>query len=227
MPRRGRGPSSCAGSWSARRATMENRASRHGVVRAMALSDHRRCVSTRRRARTSWTVTSTRQRRDGPGDDPARRRSGPGDDLGRVPGGVGAERRPRREASRGGTTGGPPCRHTAVAEAISIARSRAPRAALHRPLAPRRAPGDEDVAHGGRTRARPPRAADRARAGRGGAGSRSVASGAGRVMAATPPRRVASRTARASRPLPATRARSRPGQPAARPKGHPPPDLEE
>ena len=111
MPRRGRGPSSCAGSWSARRATTANRASGHGVVRAMALSDHRRCVSTRRRARTSWTVTSTRQRRDGPGDDPARRRSGQATIWAGSRAGVGAERRPRREASPGGTTGGPPCRH--------------------------------------------------------------------------------------------------------------------
>ena len=42
---------------------MENRASRHGVVRAMALSDHCRCVSTPRCVRASWKVTSTRQRR--------------------------------------------------------------------------------------------------------------------------------------------------------------------
>ena len=47
----------------ASRVTIENKASRHGVVRATALSDHWRYVSTPRCARTSWNVTSTLQRR--------------------------------------------------------------------------------------------------------------------------------------------------------------------
>jgi hypothetical protein len=49
--------------------TIENRASRQGVVRAMALSDHCRCVSTPRWARASWKVTSTVQLRYAPPHD--------------------------------------------------------------------------------------------------------------------------------------------------------------
>ena len=102
---------------------MENRASRHGVVRAMALSDHCR-----------WGLDA--QMRAGllerDLDLPAPHE--PRDDLSRVPGGVGAEPRLGREAAlgvadqhpRGGTTGRPAYRHTAVAEAISMARSPAP-----------------------------------------------------------------------------------------------------
>lgn len=45
------------------RATSENSARRHGVVRAIALSVHCRCVSTPRWRRTSAKVTSTDQRR--------------------------------------------------------------------------------------------------------------------------------------------------------------------
>ena len=41
--------------------TRENKASRQGVVRAMARSDHWRCVSTPRWRRTSANVTSTDQ----------------------------------------------------------------------------------------------------------------------------------------------------------------------
>ncbi len=40
----------------------ENNPSSAGVVRRMARSDHCRCVSTPRWARTSWNVISTRQR---------------------------------------------------------------------------------------------------------------------------------------------------------------------
>src|SRR4051794_14722404 len=50
-----------AGSWVASSVTIENSASRQGVVRAIALSDHCRCVSTPRCARASWKVTSTCQ----------------------------------------------------------------------------------------------------------------------------------------------------------------------
>ncbi len=46
----------------ASRATTENRPSRQGVVRAMALSDHCRWVSTPRWSRTSRKVTSSCQR---------------------------------------------------------------------------------------------------------------------------------------------------------------------
>ena len=42
--------------------TSENRQSRHGVVRAMALSDRRRWVSTPRWSRASWKVTFSCQR---------------------------------------------------------------------------------------------------------------------------------------------------------------------
>lgn len=52
-----------AGSRAASSVTVENRASRQGAVRAIAMSDRCRCVSTPRWARTSWKVTSTLQRR--------------------------------------------------------------------------------------------------------------------------------------------------------------------
>src|SRR3954452_24845427 len=45
------------------RVTRENKPSRAGVVRAIALSDHWRCVSTPRCLRTSAKVTSVAQRR--------------------------------------------------------------------------------------------------------------------------------------------------------------------
>ena len=47
--------------WAAR-VVQEKSPSRAGVVRAMARSDHWRCVSTPRWVRTSWKVTSSCQR---------------------------------------------------------------------------------------------------------------------------------------------------------------------
>ena len=48
--------------------TRENSPSSAGVVRAIARSDHWRCVSTPRWARTSWNVVSTRQRETEPAE---------------------------------------------------------------------------------------------------------------------------------------------------------------
>ncbi len=118
-----------AGSCAANSVTIENRASRQCVVRAMALSDHCRCVSTPRWARASWKVTSTVQRRTNHPTICA------GSRVRSVQSRAWGGRRAsgsRMSTHRIGTTGRPPCRHTAVSEAISIVRapartSRAPR----------------------------------------------------------------------------------------------------
>ena len=76
-------------------------ASPPGAVRAMARSDHRRCVSTPRWVRTSSKVVSMRRRRDEPGDDLLGRAV----DVGAQQG-LGGSVRLQRIADRRGKAGG-------------------------------------------------------------------------------------------------------------------------
>lgn len=103
---------------------MENRASRQGVVRAIAVLDYCRSrLNAEMGAHfleghldAPTPLRSTPRSVRARGSDPCR--AGPG--AGSVP----RDRGPARE--RIGTTGKPPCRHTAVSQAISMMRSPAP-----------------------------------------------------------------------------------------------------
>ena len=191
-------------------------ASRQGVVRAMARSDHWRWVSTPRWSRTSRKVTSTCQRWTN------QRTICSGSRAGSVQSrACGSKRRwgSRSSTQRIGTTGRPAWRQTAVAEQISTTRSPSP----YQPGTVTRC---QRVVSSTSTSARVGRRAPLVRGRptvpgrRGGAGSYSAASSRRRVMQVRPCRASVSQELQGGEAAVAQQHDLAPGQPAACLQGH-------